>query len=216
MKEYWNRRFSIEEKIWGDSPSKTAEYALKLFLKNKVHKILIPGAGYGRNSKLFSNHSFNVTGIEISKKAFNMAKKHDPKTKFFKGSVLDMPFNIDLYNAIYCHNTLHLFLRKERFFFIKKCYDQLKNNGFVFFTVFSEKEKSFGKGKEFEKNTFESKSGRPTHYFSEDDLIEHFRDFSVIKTGLMEESENHGELGPHTHILRFIFAQKRAHDTEMI
>jgi len=28
MKEYWNHRFSVEEKIWGDSPSKTAEYAL--------------------------------------------------------------------------------------------------------------------------------------------------------------------------------------------
>ncbi|MFX1394892.1 MAG: class I SAM-dependent methyltransferase [Promethearchaeota archaeon] len=209
MKEYWNHRFSIEEKIWGDTASKTAEFALKLFLKYNVRKILIPGAGYGRNTKLFSTHNFDVTGIEISPIAYDIAKVYDPRTIFFKGSVLDMPFNNEIYDAIYCHNVLHLFLRNDRVFFLKKCYEQLKHNGFIFFTVFSEKEKSFGRGKKIENNTFESKPGRPTHYFSEENLIEHFKDFSVLETGLIEDSENHGELGPHTHKLRFIFAQKR-------
>ncbi|MFX1256383.1 MAG: class I SAM-dependent methyltransferase [Promethearchaeota archaeon] len=207
--EYWDRRFSMGGKIWGDSPSKTAEYACELFLKNKVQKILIPGAGYGRNSKLFSNQGFDVTGIEISGKACEIAKEYDLKTNFFKGSFLDMSFDIDQYDAIYCHNTLHLFLKSNRILFVKRCYDQLKNDGFVFFSMFSEKEKTFGKGKEFEKNTFESKPGRPVHYFSKKDLITHFKDFLIIKTGLMKEKENHGELGLHTHILRFIFAQKR-------
>lgn len=208
MKEYWNHRFSMEEKIWGDIASKTAELALELFLKYNVHKILIPGAGYGRNSKLFSNNNFDVTGIEISPIAYDLAKLNDPKTVFFKGSVLDMPFNNEIYDAIYCYNVLHLFLRNDRVLFLKKCYEQLKKNGVVFFTVFSEKEKSFGKGKKIESDTFESKSGRPTHYFSEENLIEHFKDFSILETGLIKERENHGELGAHIHILRFIFAQK--------
>jgi len=120
-----------------------------------------------------------------------------------------MPFNGELFDAIYCYNTLHLFLEKERIEILGKCYKQLKANGFVFFTVFSEKEKSFGKGKEIEQNTFESKPGRPTHYFTEYDIIEHFKnEYLIIETGIMEDQENHGEIGLHTHILRYIFAQK--------
>lgn len=174
-----------------------------------VKKILIPGAGYGRNSKLFSNQNFEVVGIEISEIAYSIAKEYDPKTKFILGSILDMPFNNELYDAIYCYNTLHLFLRAERIKIIKKGYNQLKANGFVFFTVFSDNEKTIGKGKEIEENTYESKPGRPTHYFTEEDIIEHFKDYFIIETGIMEDTENHGKIGLHTHILRYIFAQKR-------
>ena len=187
MKEYWQKRYLKDGKIWGTAPSKTAEHALKLFQEKNVRTLLIPGAGYGRNSKLFSDNRFDVVGIEISEDAFNNAKDHDLNTKFILGNVLDMPFDNELYDAIYCHNLLHLFLQKERHTFIRKCYSQLKPNGFVYFVAFSEKERSYRKGKEIEKNTFESKPYRPTHYFSEDDLLNHFKDFSIMETGLMEE-----------------------------
>ena len=75
--------------------------------------------------------------------------------------------------------------------------------------MFSEKEKTYGKGKKIEENTFESKPNRPTHYFTKEDLIEHFKDFLIIQTGVMEDKENHGEIGEHVHVLRYIFAQKK-------
>lgn len=158
---------------------------------------------------MFSENSLNVVGIEISEIAFEMTKEFDLKTKFINGSVLEMPFTDEKYDSIYCFNTLHLFLRKERIKFLTKCYNQLRENGFVFFTMFSEKETSLGNGKEIEKNTFESKLGRPTHYFTKNDLIQHFKDYHIIKTGIMEDQENHGENGFHIHKLRYIFAQKR-------
>ena len=83
-----------------------------------------------------------------------MAIEYDIETKFILGSILDMSFSDDIYDAIYCYNTLHLFLRTERFHFLQKCYNQLKANGFVFFVAFSEKENSFGKGKKIEINAF--------------------------------------------------------------
>lgn len=207
-KTYWDNRYSKEGKIWGISPSKSALYCLELFKKYKIKKLLVPGSGYGRHTKLFSENKYNVIGIEISEIAIEIAEKLDTKTKFLNGSVMKMETferNID---AIYCFNTLHLFLRDTRLLFLRKCFKQLDNNGLVFFTVFSEKELSFGKGKELEANTFESKPGRPTHYFTEDDLVEHFKDFRIIETGIMEEPENHGTGGPHTHSLRYIFGQK--------
>ena len=84
----------------------------------------------------------------------------------------------------------------------------MKAHGFIFFVVFSEKESSYGIGTKIEPFTYESKPGRPVHYFNEKDLTGHFERFNVIDTGIIEEYENHGEIGPHTHKLRFLFAQK--------
>jgi hypothetical protein len=74
--------------------------------------------------------------------------------------------------------------------------------------VFSDEERSFGKGRQVEENTYESKQWRPVHYFTELDLKTHFKEFSVIETGTLEDTEDHGESGHHSHILRYIFAQK--------
>lgn len=207
--EYWDRRFLDGGTIWGDTPSKTANHALELFTRYKLKKILVPGAGYGRNTKLFTDANLEVTGIEISESALNIAKSFNPKTQFFQGSVLDMPFDDEKYDGIYSCNVLHLFLKDDRISFLRKCFKQLRTKGFVYFVVFSDKERSFGKGKRIEENTYESKPWRPTHYFTEIDLKEHFKEYLVIETGIIEDEEDHGELGPHTHILRYIFAQKK-------
>jgi len=206
--EYWNNRFSEKGKIWGTEPSKTAIYALKLFKKYEIKKILIPGAGYGRHTKFFSANNYEVTGIEISEKGLSIARDLDSESKLLLGSVLDMPFDDEIYDAVFCYNLLHLLLEKQRISFIEKCYNQLRNAGFAFFSVFSEQEDSYGKGVQIEENTFESKPYRPTHYFTEEDLLQHFDTFTVIETSIIEEKENHGELGLHTHRLRFIFVKK--------
>ncbi len=210
MDGYWETRFSKEGKIWGDSPSRTATYALELFQKCGVKKILVPGAGYGRNTKLFSSAGFKVVGIEVSETAFKLAKQYDPGTTFLHGSYLDTALGNESYDTIYCFNLLHLFRENERKLFMDKCWSELKKDGLVFFVVFSEKELSFGKGREVEKNTFESKPGRPVHYFGRMDLRDHFRDFSIIENTIMEDPENHGEQGAHSHALRYIFARKNS------
>jgi hypothetical protein len=90
---------------------------------------------------------------------------------------------------------------------LDECNGKLRAGGLMFFTVFSDREPSFGKGEEVEKGTFESKSGRPVHYFTEEDLRNHFCEFETLEAGIAEDPEDHGE-GTHTHILRYIFARK--------
>ncbi|MGD0795111.1 MAG: class I SAM-dependent methyltransferase [Dehalococcoidales bacterium] len=212
MNEYWDKRFRAEGKIWGDIPSHTVEYALKLFHKANVKTILVPGSGYGRNTGPFSASGFNVTGIEISPAVYAMAREFDPFTRFFNASVLDMSFLPEKYDAIYCFNVLHLFREKDRKLFIDQCREKVKDNGLMFFTVFSEEEASCGQGKEVEKNTFESKPGRPVHYFTENDLKAHFIKMQILETGILEDPEDHGAEGPHTHRLRYILVKANIHD----
>lgn len=206
-KTYWDNRFQDEGYVWGTSPSQTAVYAVEIFRKNGAQKILVPGSGYGRNTKLFSESGFDVTGIEISEVASEMAKEYDPQTRTYNGSVLDMSLAPEQYDAIYCYNVLHLFREKERELCLKQCADKVRDDGLLFFVVFSEKESSFGKGQEVERNTFESRPGRPVHYFAEAELRDYFKGFRIIESGIAEDTENHGE-GPHTHVLLYILARK--------
>lgn len=208
QKTYWDDRFSKGGKIWGNLPSKSALYCLDLFKKQKIKDILVPGSGYGRHTRFFSNNMYKVVGIEISETAFELSKKFDPKTKYINSSVLEVDEWTQKFDAIFCFNVLHLFTINDRINFLKICYNQLSPGGVCFFTVFSEKETSFGKGKEIEKHTFESKPGRPTHYFTEADLVDHFKDYLLLEIGLIEEPENHGDSGQHTHMLRYIYVQK--------
>jgi len=208
QKTYWNNRFSNGGKIWGDLPSKSAMYCLELFKKHNIKRILVPGSGYGRHTKLFSKNRYQVVGIEISETAIEISKEFDTQTKFFNYSVLEMDEQEEKFDAIFCFNVLHLFTEDNRIIFLENCYNHLSPEGFCFFTVFSDEESSFGKGKEIEKFTFESKPGRPTHFFTEADLIQHFNKYHLLDTGIIEEPENHGDRGAHVHLLQYIFAQK--------
>lgn len=206
-KEFWEKRFREEGRVWGELPSKSAYQALKLFREYHVRNILVPGSGYGRNSRLFSFSDFEVTGVEISGTACRLAEQFDPKTRVHEGSALDMSFVPGTFDAIYSYNLLHLFIKNDRNVFIQECLKKLGEPGIIFCTVFSENEPSFGRGRWVEDSTYESRPDRPTHYFTEDDLGEHFHDFEIIETGILYEPEDHGrEL--HTHILRYIFAKK--------
>ena len=206
-REYWDGRYASEGKIWGDSPSQSAHDALKLFLTRNVKSVLVPGSGYGRNTRLFSTTGLDVTGIEISETAYKMASQFDPRSKFYRGTVLDMSFDNRRYDGIYCFNVLHLFRHQERELFLRQCLDKLKPRGLAFFTVFSDEESTFGQGQKTEPNTFESRPNRPVHYFTESDLSEHFRDFNILEIGTIKDTEDHGGQA-HIHILRYIFTSK--------
>ena len=205
VKEYWDTRYSNEGKIWGDNPSLTANLALSLFQKTSVKNILVPGSGYGRHTAFFARAGYDVTGIEISPVAIDMACQYDKSTHFHQASVLEMSSIYGKFDAIYCFNVLHLFLESKRALFIRRCEDRLTQSGLMFFTVFSEKEADYGKGTMVEASTFETRPGRPAHYFTEMDLRSHFARYTIKDIGMIEEPEDHGGK-PHTHILRYICA----------
>jgi SAM-dependent methyltransferase len=208
MQAYWNRRFTEGGRIWGDLPSGTALRAAELFRKEGVRKILVPGCGYGRHTEFFAGEGFTVHGIEISDVAIGLAGGNNSGVVYFRGSVLDMPLSDDLYDAVFAFNLLHFFRAADRLSVVQKCEDRLRPGGVLFFTAFSEKEPSCGKGQKVEENTYESKPGRPTHYFTEADLRDHFAGLEILETGLVEDRESHGDEGPHVHLLRYIIARK--------
>ena len=208
MSMFWEDRYSREKMIWGEKPSTTVGLANKFLEAYGVSRILVPGSGYDRNAKYFADKGYDVVGIELSRTAVEMAKRYSPKVKHLVGSFLKIDLPTKRFDGIYCFNVLHLFLASDRESFVEKCWEALEPCGLAFFTVFSENETDYRKGREIEENTFETKPGRPAHYFTENDLLEHFSAFRLIQTGLAQDPENHGMEGPHVHVLRYVLVQR--------
>jgi trans-aconitate 2-methyltransferase len=209
MSGYWDERFKAEGRIWGDRPSATAIVAEEMFRARGVRTVLVPGSGYGRHTDFFAESGYEVTGVEVSEEALRLARRH-PAVTYHLGSALEFAYELASQDAVYCFNVLHLFRAPDRARFLDKIRAALKDGGVAFFVVFSEEEPQYGRGHKVEPNTFESKPGRPVHFFTDQDLRESFRAFDVIDTGLTDDPEEHGAEGPHTHRLRWIAARKTA------
>lgn len=205
MSDYWSRRFAQEGMIWGSMPSPTALEAKDLFRQHHVNTVLVPGAGYGRNTKVFSAE-FQTVGVELSEAALKMAVEWDPKSHFILASALD-PISGEKVDAIYCYDVLHLFLEADRHRLVANCLQQLKPGGLLYFTSFSDEDANNGCGELLEQGTYEYKEGKYAHFFTDEDLRQHFEGTEIIKTGSCLE-ELYGPLGTsHQYTLRFIVAK---------
>lgn len=179
MTEIWEASFIENQMMWGFEPSDSAILTKDFFLEKKVKDILVPGFGYGRNAKVFIDNGINVTGIEISKTAIDIARDNGLDINIFHGSVTDMPFDDKLYDGIFCYALIHLLNKQEREKFIKDCYNQLKPNGFMIFTTISKDAPMFGKGKKLGEDYFEIMEGMKMFFYDADSIKQEFESYGL-------------------------------------
>lgn len=166
MTEFWEASFRDKQSMWGFLPADAAVSTANLFQAKRLKETLIPGFGYGRNAKEFTNHGLNVTGIEISKTALDIAKSHFGESlTVFHGSVTDMPFDQKVYDGIFCYALIHLLDEPERAKLIKDCYSQLSPGGYMVFVAISTNTATFGEGNQLSQNRFETKHGVKLYYY---------------------------------------------------
>ena len=185
MAEFWEESFKVNREMWGFDPAKSTVLINDFFVEQSVKNVLIPGIGYGRNAQLFRENGMQVTGIEISKTAIDLAHKHFGEDLLIHhGSATEMPFDENLYDGIYCYALLQLLDQNEREKLIQDCYDQLAENGFMVFATVSKKAPMFGQGIPISKDRFEV-FGSVKMYFYDRESIE--KDFA--NAGLFEIEE---------------------------
>jgi SAM-dependent methyltransferase len=177
---------------WGFEPSDSAILAKDFFLGNKDRDILIPEIGYGRNAKIFYDNGLHVTGIEISKTAIDLAKsKNGLDIKIHHGSVTEMPFDEKIYDGIFCYALIHLLNSRERLKLIQACYDQLKPNGYMIFTVVSKKSAMYGNGKQLSKDRFEIMKGLNVFFYDVGSIKQEFEKFGLVEFSEIDEPIKH-------------------------
>lgn len=185
MSDYWEKSFKEKQEMWGFEPAESTVLTAEFFKEKNIKNILIPGIGYGRNAQLFLDSGINVTGIEISKTAINLAQKHfEDKLLIHHGSATEMPFDQNKYDGIYAYALIHLLDKKERDKFILDCYNQLEDNGYMVFTMPTKKAPMYGQGTRVDKERFELFNGVKFFFYDMESIKNEFS-----KAGLIEVQE---------------------------
>ncbi|WP_099189620.1 class I SAM-dependent methyltransferase [Tepidibacter mesophilus] len=180
MSEFWEKSFAEKQAMWGVEPSSTAIIVADYFAENNLKDILIPGIGYGRNVKPFIDNNMEVTGIEISQTAINIATQNGINNKIYHGSVSDMPFENKLYDGIASFSLIHLLNEDERKKFINDCYNQLKPGGYMIFTSVSEKAPMHGNGTKLAENYYETAYGVKLFFYDSKSIEKEFGNYGLV------------------------------------
>ena len=187
MIEFWESKFKNEGAMWKFEPSDSAILALNLFKSLKFKSIFIPGIGYGRNARIFIENGFKVTGIEISKSAIDLAKKNGINCRIHHGSVTSMPFDNQQYDSVFCYALIHLLNKPERKAFLRSCFNQLRPEGLMMFTVATKETGMYGDGKYLSRNRFEVAKGLRVYFYDSESILREFTNFGLIDYREIEE-----------------------------
>jgi len=192
MSEFWDEMFRKIGSAWTFEPVDSALRISDLFASEKFRNVLIPGIGFGRNAKPFLEKGMNVTGIEISKTAIQLARENGLKIPVHHGSVAEMPFDISVYDGIYCYALIHLLNQNERRRFLKNCSDQLREGGLmVFITISKGYTKLFENGKPVSKDRFRIQNGLDVFFYDSVSIEREFGKFGLIEYREIEEPVKH-------------------------
>lgn len=208
MTEFWEASFIEKQAMWGFEPSASTILTRDFFLENGVKDILIPGIGYGRNAKLFIDSGMQVTGIEISKTAIDLARQNGIDSTIYHGSVADMPFDSKLYDGVFCHALIHLLNSRERKKFIEDCYRQLNPNGYMVFTAVSKKAPMFGRGRQLSTDRFEIMQGVKLFFYDSNSVNREFGKYGLLEFSEIDEPNTRDKKQPPVKFMR-ITCQKR-------
>lgn len=185
MTEFWEEAFKEKKEMWGLEPAKSSVLTKDYFVEHKIKNVLIPGIGYGRNAQIFIDSGMNVTGIEISQTAIDLAKKNfGNDLTIFHGSVTEMPFDDKLYDGIFCYGLIYLLDKDERKKLIQDCFNQLAENGLMVFTSITKDAQTYGQGTQISKDRFEMFGGVKIFFYDRETIEEEFGN-----TGLFEVTE---------------------------
>lgn len=206
--QYWETRFREGGLIWGVEPSPAAGWAGEWFKQEGSSRILVPGAGYGRNSKALSGH-FRVEALELSEEAVKLGQVWDTQTVFRQGSILDPSAVSGPYDGIFAYDVLHLFLEQEREQLMSNFARWLKPGGLLCLTCFSDGDSHCGQGRQLEEGTYEYMPGKHAHFFTEADLLRHVDDFQVAEMGIMDEQLRYEDGSVKRYRLRYAAVRRK-------
>lgn len=175
---------------------------LKKFVKklNKNSKVLDLGCAFGRDTQFFLDNKFDAYGVDLSKKLIEKAKIRVPTGKFQVASLLDLPFEDDFFDAIWCSATLLHLSKKDVPKALSEMQRVLKTKGILYLHL---KE---GKGEKLIEDDRYKGAIKFYSYFSKDE-ISTFLDkanFTIIDLELIyDNKEKYRTTG-----MLYIFAKK--------
>lgn len=174
--------------------------------KVKPCKTIDFGCGAGNYAIYLASIGFDVTGIDISPTAIEVArenaKKKEIKGNFLAADVLgDLEEVKETFDFAYDWELLHHIFPEKREKYVKNVYRLLNPGGKYFSVCFSEKDPQFGGSGKYR----ETRLGTVLYFSSEEELRDLFGPYFHI-----EELRTMGIRGrPTPHIVNYAFMEKK-------
>jgi SAM-dependent methyltransferase len=206
MSNIWDKIYSDASAFFGEDPSDFAQKCYSYFKKYGVKRILELGCGQGRDTIFFASNGFDVHAIDASKVAIeNINQKKGQKNisldlRHFKARQ-SLPYDSSYFHAVYSHMFYNMrFTDEELRSLFKESNRVLKNNGLLYFSVRSDKDVLYNKGKKIDNNIYEI-NGFQIRFFTKRQIQSFLENYFEIKNieGSYEEPVN----------LYFVFCRKK-------
>ena len=191
MSKIWDRVYSNDSAFFGEEPSDFAQKCYSDFKRYDVKTLLELGCGQGRDSIFFASNGLNVHAIDSSKVAIeNINQKIKGKNIALHLSHFevrqDLPFDSNYFDAVYSHMFYNMrFTDEELSYLFKESSRVLKNNGLLCFSVRSDKDVFYNKGKKIGSNIYEI-NGFQIRFLTKMQIKSFLSDYFEIKN--IEES----------------------------
>jgi len=191
MSNIWDKIYSDDSAFFGEDPSDFAQKCYSYFKKYGVERILELGCGQGRDTIFFASNGFDVHALDASKVAIeNINQKIRQKNitldlRHFNAREA-LPYDSSYFDAVYSHMFYNMcFTDEELEFLFKESNIVLKNNGLLYFSVRSDKDVLYNKGKKIDNNIYEI-NGFQIRFFTKRQIQSFLENYFEIKN--IEES----------------------------
>jgi SAM-dependent methyltransferase len=182
----WDKVYSNDPSFFGEAPSDFAQICYWDFNKLRVKRLLELGCGQGRDTIFFASNGLDVHAIDSSKIAIeNINQKIREKNislslKHFEAT-RDLPFGNNYFDAIYSHMFYNMSFTDEdlRFLFTESS-RVLKNKGLLYFSVRSDNDLLYNKGKKIDSNIYEI-NGFQIRFFTKPQIKSFLSNYFEIK-----------------------------------
>ena len=191
MGDIWDKIYTHDSAFFGENPSDFAQKCYIYFKKCGVKRILELGCGQGRDTIFFASNGLDVHAIDASEVALdNINQKIREKNisldlRHFKARQT-LPYDDTYFDAVYSHMFYNMrFTDEELGFLFKESNRVLKNNGLLYFSVRSDKDVLYNKGKKIDNNIYEI-NGFQIRFFTKRQIQLFLENYFEIKN--IEES----------------------------
>lgn len=187
--EGWELIYKKEGDLYNDVMPKIKKYT-KLFKKNKYKKVLDLGCGTGRNTIYLAQQGFLVYALDASKTGIAITKKKAKELRLtnIKYKVADMrktSYPNNYFDGIVCMFVLSHGLLKDNKNAVNEIYRILKPEGMLVTEFMSVKDKTCGRGKKIEENTYlggmKDDPYMMHHYFTKEEIDRLLSKFTKFK-----------------------------------
>ena len=208
----WDIVTGDHERYWLE-PAMESYYLLYRWRAQNMKDFLDLGCGLGRHTIPFAKAGFNTYGFDLSetsiKRTEEYAKQAGVKVDLQVGDMLDLPYDDDSFDCIYCRNVISHTDTAGMKKIVAELKKVLRKGGECYLTLGSKQAWGFQQDwpvvDENTKIRVEDgpENGIPHFYADYDLIVELFKDFEIVKVFQVEEfiKEKQTTKSFHYHVL---------------